>query len=188
MPKTIILTKEDFDNDKEEFFTQYVGKFEIEHSLLSVSKWEQKYHKPFQTTNKTKEETMDYIIMMIIGPEDFDISNLQYLSESNVEEINQYINDPMTATTFPEDAINKIVGEPKPTKKEIITNEVVYYMMSAANIPFEVCEKWHFNRLLTLLRVYDNKNKPEKKMSKAEILRRNKALNDARRKKLHTKG
>lgn len=187
MPKTIILKKEDFNNDSEEFVTCKIGEFVIEHSLLSVSTWESKYHKAFVSSDKTPEETLDYITMMIIGPENFDLNMLSYLSKENIEEINKYINDPMTATTFTDDAVSKMAGQQKPKKKEIITNELVYYWMSQAGIPFE-CEKWHLNRLLTLIRVCDLKNKPEKKMSKRDIMARNKALNDARRKKLNTKG
>lgn len=187
MPKSIVLAKEDFDNDKEEFVKEPIATFEIEHSLASISKWEMKYHKPFISTEKTKVETLDYITMMIISPEDFDITNLKYLSEENIKEINDYINDPMTATTFTEDVVSKMAGQSKMKKKEIITNELVYYWMAVAGIPWE-CEHWHINRLLTLIRVCDVKNKPEKKMSKRDIMARNKALNDARRQKLHTKG
>ncbi len=187
MPKTIYLKKETINQDNGLFNYEPVGQFVIEHSLLSVSKWEMKYHKAFISSDKTKEETLDYITMMIIDPEDFDLNLLVYLSEENVKEINDYINDPMTATTFTEDIVTKMSGQSKMKKKEIITNELVYYWMATAGIPFE-CENWHINRLLTLIRVFDVKNKPEKKMSKRDIMARNKALNDARRKKLGTKG
>ena len=187
MPKTITLTKELIDQNTGEFHYEKVGEFVIEHSLFSVSLWESKYHKPFVSKEHSAEEILDYITMMIIEPKDFDLNLLANLSKENIEEIHNYIEDPMTATTFPEDIVSKMVGESKMKKKEIITNELVYYWMSQAGIPFE-CENWHLNRLLTLLRVCDVKNKPEKKMSKRDIMARNKALNDARRKKLGTKG
>ena len=130
---------------------------------------------------------LDYIIMMIIEPKNFDLSLLRYISDKNLAEIKGYINDPMTATTFPEDAINEQLGLKSKKKKEILTNELIYYWMSQAYIPFE-CQYWHINTLLTLLRVYDEKNKKPEKKSKKEIAARNKALNEARRKKLNTKG
>ncbi len=187
MPKTITLTKDEFNYDTNEFEKEIVGEFVIEHSLVSVSKWEMKYHKAFAASEKTVEETLDYITMMIISPDDFNLNLLSYLTKEDIEAINQYINDPMTATTFTEDIVSKMSGQSKMKKKEIITNELVYYWMATAGIPFE-CENWHLNRLLTLIRVCDVKNKPEKKMSKRDIMARNKALNDARRKKLGTKG
>ena len=187
MPKVIVLKEKTVDNDNN-IVNKEIAEFTIEHSLLSISKWEQKYHRPFINAEKSAEEMLDYIIMMIIEPEDFNLNNLKYLSDENLSDINNYINDPMTATTFPEDEIEKVTGTKQPKKKkEILTNELIYYWMSAANIPFE-CENWHINRLLTLIRVYDVKNQPEKKMSKKEIANRNRALNEARKKKLHTRG
>lgn len=187
MPKTIELFDETI-NDNNEFVHSKVGEFTIEHSLLSISKWEMKYHKPYMSSEKSKEEVFDYITMMILD-KDFNMNLLSYLSEENVREINDYIGDPMTATTFPEDAINRMMGT-KNNKQDTITNELVYYWMSCAQIPFE-CEKWHINRLLTLIRVHDfynKKNDKRNKPSKRDIMARNKALNDARRAKLHTRG
>lgn len=186
MPKVITICDEYVD-DANEMHHDVLAKITIEHSLLSMSKWEAKYHKAYMDTTMTSEETLDYIIMMIVEPKDFDLRLLSKLSKENFDEIKAYISDPQTATTFNEDAINAAIGEKKPKKKEKITSELVYYWMAAAGIPFE-CENWPINRLLTLIRIYDIKNQPEKKMSKSEILRRNKALNDARRKKLGTKG
>lgn len=190
MPKTIKLIKEEFDNNKEEFTYDVVKEIVIEHSLLSISKWEMKYHKPFMSSEKSPEETLDYIAMMVIEPKDFDISLLQYLRKEDMTAINDYLADPMTATTFPDDEVSKMAGQSKMKKKEIITNELVYYWMCCAQIPFE-CEKWNINHLLTLIRVHDFKNNQatnKKKMSKQDIMARNKALNEARRAKMHTKG
>ena len=101
------------------------------------------------------------------------------LSQDNIEEIYEYINDPMTATVFSED-------KSKPNR-EIITAELIYYWMIAANIPFE-CQKWHLNKLLTLIRVCNVKNNPGKKKNQRETMEYYAKLNEARKKKLNTKG
>lgn len=122
---------------------------------------------------------MDYIKCMTITQNvDSDVYN--HLTAKNIEEINNYIYAPMTATTFSEDKNGKV-------NREIITSELVYYWMVALQIPFE-CQKWHLNRLLTLIRICNVKNQPPKKMSKRDVMSRNAALNAARRKQLNTSG
>lgn len=153
---------------------------QLEHSLISLSKWESKWCKPFLSQeDKTAEETVDYIKFMTltqnVRPEVYEI-----LTEENIKQINEYIGAPMTATTFSDDGRKK-------ANREKITSELIYYWMIALNIPFE-CQKWHLNRLLTLVRVCNVKNEPPKKMSNREIMQRNAALNAARRKKLNSKG
>ena len=110
-----------------------------------------------------------------VKPEVYD-----HLSENNILQINEYINAPMTATTFNERL-------EKGRSKEIITSELIYYWMIKLNIPVEF-QKWHINRLLTLIRVCEIKETPPKKMSQAEIMRRNAALNAARRQQLNSRG
>lgn len=179
MLKITIPGLELYDEEKEEFVYLKDQELQLEHSLVSISKWESKWHKPFlDDKDKTIEEIVDYIKCMTITQNvKPDIYNR--LTESNIDEINEYIKNTMTATTFSDDN--------KTSKKEIITSEVIYYWMIACNIPFE-CQKWHINRLLTLIKVCAIKNAPPKKMSKNEIVSRNRALNEARKKKLHTKG
>lgn len=179
---TIPLTPEGWDEEKQEFVEPEVITLQMEHSLVSLSKWESKWHKPFfSKENKTDEEIMDYIKCMTITknvkPEVY-----TKLTRDNITLINDYINDPMTATTFSEDKKGK-------RNNEIITSELVYYWMVALNIPFE-CQKWHINRLLTLVRVCNIKNQPPDKnrMSKRDIMSRNAALNAARKKQLNTTG
>lgn len=154
---------------------------QLEHSLVSLSKWESKWCKPFLSTeDKSVEETVDYIKFMTltknVRPEVYEA-----LSEENIKQINDYIGAPMTATTFSDDGRNK-----KPNREKI-TAELIYYWMIALNIPFE-CQKWHLNKLLTLIRVCNVKNEPPKKMSKRDTMERYAALNAARRKKLNSKG
>lgn len=182
MPLTIIVPEREFWNETiNEFVSTKGGKFTIEHSLLSISKWEAKWHKPFINNNsKTEEEIQDYIRMATLT-QNVDPDLYRYLTAENYKEIGDYLNDPMTATTVNDTS-------QKRGNKEIVTSELIYYWMVAYQIPFE-CEKWHINRLLMLIRVCGAKNSGGgKKMSQKEILARNKALNDARKKQLHTKG
>lgn len=154
----------------------------LEHSLVSLSKWESKWHKPFiSAEEKTAEETLDYVKCMTIT-QNVDPRIYTLLTQKHVDAINEYIDDSMTATWF-----NEEQSKGKKKSSEQITAEVVYYWMVAFNIPFE-CQKWHLNRLLTLIRVCNIKNQPPKKMGKKDILRQNAALNAARRKKMGSRG
>lgn len=176
----IPLSSEGWDEEKQEFVEPKVQILQLEHSLVSLSKWESKWCKPFLSKNaKTHEETMDYIKCMTVS-NNVDPEVYEHLTQANIKEINDYIGAPMTATYFSEDKRSK-------GKQEVVTSELIYYWMIALNIPFE-CQKWHLNRLLTLVRVCNIKNAPPKKMSKREVMSRNAALNAARRKQLNTKG
>jgi hypothetical protein len=182
MLQITIPASEQWDEKKEEFVTTKEQTLKLEHSLISLSKWESKWCKPFLSNKeKSHEEILDYIKCMTltknIDPEVYNV-----LTNENIKEINDYIMAPMTATTFSENGVRKKVNN------EIFTSEVIYYAMTAYNIPFENCEKWHLNRLITLIRVCGIKNEPSKKMSKKSIMRQNAALNAARRKKFNTKG
>lgn len=179
MLKIVIPGIELYDEEKEEFITTKPQTLHLEHSLVSLAKWESKWNKPFLTKdNKTYEETIDYIKCMTITQNVSD-DTYRLLTSENIQQINEYINLPMTATTFS--------NQKKTPSKEVVTAEIIYYWMISLNIPFE-CQKWHLNRLLTLINVCNIKNQPKKKMSKRDILNRNKALNKARREALNTKG
>ena len=179
---TITIPASDYFNEKtQEFFTLKEQTLQLEHSLVSLSKWESKWCKAFLSNKDiTLEETLDYIKCMTIT-QNIDPEVYNRLSRSNIEEINKYIEAPMTATTFYEDP------QQKGRHKETVTSELIYYWMISLNIPME-CQKWHLNRLLTLIRVCNVKNTPPKKMSKGDIVRRNAALNAARRKQFNSKG
>lgn len=176
----IPLTAEGWDEEKEEFVEPLYQTLELEHSLASLAKWESKWCKSFiESKDKTEEESLDYIKLMTLTPNvDPDIFNM--LTKENVEQINDYINAPMTATTFKESRGGK-------RNNEFVTAETIYQWMTALQIPFD-CDKWHLNRLITLLRVSSVKNQPPKKMSASEIMRRNDAINEQRLKQLNTKG
>ena len=174
---------EAWDQDREEFVSipSFRGaRIQLEHSLISVSRWESKWHKSFSSTkSKTPEEFLDYVRCMTltkaVPPEVY-----QHLTPENLKAIDAYIKDPMTATTF-----RRKPGQ-APSRR-VVTSEQIYSWMIDAEIPFEA-EKWHLNRLLTLLEVRNNANTPGKKMSTRDIMKENAALNAARRAKMHTRG
>lgn len=152
----------------------------LEHSLVSISKWESKWKKEFISNKpKTHEESIDYIKCMTIT-QNVNDDVYKYLPDWVYKKVDEYIGDPMTATTFSTSSNGK-----KNTEK--ITSEVIYYWMITLGIPME-CQKWHLNRLLTLIRVCEIKNAPQKKMSKSEVMRRNASLNASRRAALNSKG
>lgn len=170
---------ENYDEEKNEFFMTKECTLRLEHSLVSISKWESKWHKPFLVSDeKTIEELTDYIRCMTIT-QNVDPNVYFGIPDSEFKKVEEYIQDPMTATTFKE--------QKSQANREIVTSELIYYWMVALEIPFE-CQKWHLNRLLTLIKVCNIKNQPQKKMPIREILNNNRALNAARRKKFHTKG
>ena len=179
MLKVTVPALEVFDEKNNSFIEFPETVLQLEHSLVSISKWESKWKKPFLSKEeKTPEQILDYVKCMTltqnVNPEIY-----KYLPQEVTSKISEYIEAPMTATTFREDNNKR--------NNEIITSEIIYYWMVAFSIPFE-CQKWHLNRLLTLIRVCSIKNAPEKKMSTKEIMNRNRALNKARRAQLHTKG
>ena len=169
-----------WDERNQRFIPVKEQKLRLEHSLVSLSKWESKWCKVFLSKEqKTYEETIDYIRCMTLT-QNVDPLVYQCITNSHIDAVNTYIEAPMTASTVKEE-------KGGPINRQQITSELIYYWMTAYHIPFE-CQKWHFNRLMTLIRVCEEKNKPPKKMSKKEIMARNNRLNDERRKKLGTKG
>ena len=172
--------REFFNEATQEFITIPSAKLVLEHSLISVWKWESKWKKSFlNTKNLTNDELADYIRCMTIG-EEADPMVYQYLSPKTLQRIQTYMDEPMTATTFSD-------RKQYTHKKEIITAELIYYWMIESGIPFE-CEKWHLNRLLALIRVCNIKGTSGKKMSKRDIMKQNAELNAARRKASGSKG
>lgn len=160
---------------------------QLEHSLISISKWEEKWAIPYFSykEEKTDEQILDYLRCMTIN-KNVDPNVYYHLTNENVQKINEYIEHKHTATWFTDDEKKNFIRRGG-RRGDIITAEIIYYWMIALQIPFE-CEKWHINRLITLIRVCNEKNEPAKKMSKGEILKRNAALNAARRKAMNSRG
>ena len=180
MLQITIPAVEQWDENHQKFIQTKEQTLQLEHSLVSLSKWESKWCKPFLGKGaKTDEEILDYIKCMTltknVKPETY-----YCLTPENIKQINEYIEAPMTATTFSKDN--------KKGNNEVVTSELIYYWMIALQIPVIECQKWHLNRLLTLIRVCNIKNSPPKKMSKREVMSRNAQLNAARKKQLNTKG
>jgi hypothetical protein len=178
---TIVVSgKEVFDEELNTFFTQGGSTIDLEHSLVSLSKWESEFEKPFLgKDDKSTEEVIAYIKAMTLTPKVPEVI-YEKLSNENLEAINTYIDAKMTATWF-----NEQPGAPK--TREVITSEVIYYWMIAFNIPM-ACEHWHLNRLFTLIRVCNIKAAKPQKMSRADAAARQRELNAQRRAQLGTKG
>ena len=154
---------------------------QLEHSLLSLSKWESKWCKAFLSNKeKTYEETIDYIKCMTLT-QNVDPEVYNHLTEENMRQIKEYIEAPMTATSFSDDKSSK-------GSRETVTAELIYYWMIALQIPFDPCQKWHINRLLTLVKVCNIKNTPPKKRSRRDIMSQNAKLNAARRQQMNSRG
>ena len=171
---------EQWDEAKQEFIYSKETTLCLEHSLVSISKWEAKFHKAFLTSERrTPDEVIEYVKCMTVTS-NVDEKVYKCLTKKNIEDVNNYIADPMTATQIDATASNG--GSVRK-----MTSEMIYYQMVALQIPFE-CQKWHLNRLSTLIRVCNIKNTPPKKMSQREIMSRNHSLNAARRSRLHSKG
>lgn len=177
MLQITVVLEESLDEKTNEIFTSRSFDLELEHSLVSLSKWESRFEKPFLSKDdKSPEEMLWYIVCMIltpnVPPEVFSKVH------NNFDEIVKYIDSKQTALRLPES---------KKINNEVVTSEQIYYWMIAYQVPFE-CQYWHLNRLLTLIRVCNDKNTPPTKMSKAELAQRNRELNARRRAEMNSKG
>lgn len=171
-----INSSEFWDPIKEEFITIPDCTLKLEHSLVSVAYWEAKYKRAFlseRTGPKTIEEILDYIRFMSLN-DDIDPSVYFDITEKQINKVEEYIQDPATATTFK--------SSPRRSESNFITSEIIYWQMITLGIPIE-CEKWNLNRLLTLIRVCDEKGMPPKKMSQNDVLKQYAGLNAKRRMK-----
>lgn len=173
MLELVIYEPEQYDEVNNLFLEPKEHILKLEHSLVSLKKWESKWCKPFLIKKaKTVEEWIDYVRCMTVT-QNVDPAAYRYLTNDHFKQINAYMNAPMTATTVPKDNSSP--------NREIVTAELIYYWMITLNIPPEY-QKWHLNQLLTLINVCNFKNKPPKKMSQSELMKRHRAVNASRRK------
>lgn len=172
MLRLTIPEQEVFNDETQEFSFTKETRLQLEHSLVSISKWEAKWHIPFlRKEPMTLEQTIDYIRCMTITqnvPEEA----YNFLTKRNINDVIDYINDPMTATT--------VNHRKKTTSRQIVTSELIYYWMTVLNIPPQY-EKWHLNRLLMLIDVCNANNAPANKMSRRETAEEYRAINARRR-------
>ena len=180
MLRLVIKGEESFNEETQTFEETQDVVFELEHSLLSVSKWESDYQKPFLSpVPKTPAEVFGYLRAMVITPNP-DLDALYRCTKQNLDEAQAYIDSKQSATIFGEMPERRGPGE-------VITSELIYYWLVSFNIPFE-CETWHLNRLFALIRIANIKNSKQKKMSQTELAQRNRDLNEKRKKELNTLG
>lgn len=181
MPLPLRLRESDFYDDRTDRFISVKEKnVVLEHSLLSIAKWEAKWHKPyFSFEQKTEEEFRDYLRCMSLTP-NVEADDFCSLTAEQYQEILDYMKDTQTATTFH--------NQEKKKSREILTNEIIYYLMAEFGLPFDPCQKWHINHLMALIDVCALKNQPAKKMSNAEMLKQRRSLNAMRRNKYKTHG
>ena len=182
MLQIYVPTQELWSNETETFINVQGTVLKLEHSLVSISKWEAKWKKPFlESKDITENEWRDYVRCMNISNKEIDPSVYLGLTPANLAMVRAYINDPMSATVIKSQ-------QTKGNKHgQFVTSELIYYWMIEAKIPFE-CEKWHFNRLMMLLQVCGEKSKPAKKMSRRDLAKSRSALNARRRAALGTSG
>jgi hypothetical protein len=183
----VVVSEEIWDDKANQFIEPEVVTLELEHSLVSLSKWEASWEKPFLgTEEKTSEETLGYIYAMCITP-DVSPDVFQSLTNEQLTQVNNYINAKMSATWFGERAENPTKGR---VKKEIITSEIIYYWIFSADIDASIVQDWHLNRLFTLLKVFNEKNKAQttSKVNKSDAAAQRRMLNEQRRQQLKTSG
>lgn len=169
-----------FDEASQRLIRTKATTIQLEHSLVSISKWESKWKTNYINNDKlTNEMSIDYVRCMTIS-QNVDPNVYNNLTRENIQTIMKYINDPMTATTFRK--------TDRPPQRGVITSEIVYYWMITLGIPVDPFQKWHFNRLLTLIRVIDEKNAPKRKMGKREAANQRRSLNAARRARTGSRG
>lgn len=180
MLKIIVPGIELFDDERQVFITEDESVLELEHSLVSLSKWEETWEKPFLgDAKKTPEEILGYVQAMCVTP-DVSPEVFRRLTEENVQAINNYVDAKMTATWF-----SSATGSAP--SREIITSEIIYHWMFALKVPME-CQNWHLSKLFTLIKVINEKRNPPKKMTQREIMEQNRRLNAQRRAELKTSG
>ena len=167
---------EHFNQETSEFEMLNGVTIELEHSLFALSKWESKFEIPFLNNDNLTDEQMMYYIQCMTITKNVDPKLYGSLSEANIITVNEYLNKKHTATWFSEHGN----GPGRRTSNEIVTSELIYFWLTACQIPFE-CEHWNLKRLLTLIQVCNEKNKPQKKMDRKTMMNKHRSVNASRR-------
>ena len=178
MLKLDLVGEELFNEDTWEYISVEPVTVRLEHSLLAISRWESKYHKPFMSTpEKTLDELAYYVRCMTLTDDllDDEIAMRIVSSQDTLRQVKIYLDDPATATVVKADP-----GAKKSSK--FVTSELIYYWMAAHRIPFTT-DRWNINRLLKLIEVCNAESQPSKKMSYEDKMRNHKSINAARRAK-----
>lgn len=161
-----------FDDELEEFRQFGADEITFEHSLYTIARYEEATHKPYYDTRSDEDNLFSYMPYMAIKPPK-DPSAFFRIPQDELAKLKSWMEDSHTATWFSKDDDNS-------PEREIVTAELIYYWMTEYRIPFE-CERWHINRLMTLIQVCARKKSPPKQKSQAEIIREHRALNQKRR-------
>ena len=166
MPCKIYIPAQDlWDESRGEFISIKEHKLTLEHSLVSLTKYESNWHTPFLSPEeKTQEQVMDYIRCMVMG-DDYDDNFIYALTPQDLKKIETYIATDQTASTIPEEKNNT-----EPKSNELMTSELIYYYLGQIQCLTPTIENWHLSRTLTLIRIASWKQKPEKELNKKEAL------------------
>ncbi len=183
--KIEVKGSEMFDENTGRFIEVKPAVLTLEHSLIAISKWEARFHIPFLREGDKTPEQIEYYIQCMTINQNIDPNTYKGITSDQQKQILAYIKDPMTATWI-NDGGKPAKGRKKGSDQEV-TSELIYYWMVSYRIPSEY-EKWHLNRLLTLIQICNQYNQPQKKLSKNEIIKNNDALNEARRAAMNTRG
>jgi hypothetical protein len=180
----IRIPEQEFWNERTEKFSYKKGcSLKLEHSLISISKWEAIWHVSFFDTKLSEEQLLSYIQCMSLGPE-IDLETVLRLTQDNIKEIVDYMKDPMTASSVKESK------GPQQRRRERITSEYIYYLMIRYNIP-DRYDQWHINRLIMLIRICSAKEaeaNPQKKTNSRELMREYDSINERNKARFNTRG
>ena len=190
MLQIVVKAGELFDQRTQTFITLDKDQtLTLEHSLVSISKWEAKYHKPFIPANENEQKTLEelkYYVKCMTLTQNVNPNVYDALTNENYKQITEYIADKHTATFFSDE--KQEGGGPPSFRKKIVTSELIYYWMIALEIDIK-CEKWHLNRLLTLIKICQKKNEAQasknnkKKGFDRNLAQKYAAINAARQRK-----
>lgn len=184
----INLGDELFDEETNTFLHPVGKKLHLEHSLLSISKWEAEWEIPFLNTDKTSEQSLSYIKCCVLD-DDFDELLLNTLSDKNILDFNAYLSKGMTAKKIIDlrSSLSQKRKSRRPASQKALTSEDIYYSMIQFHV-WKECEEWPLQRLLSLLQLCSLKSNSTGEMSKSDQAKFYREENARRKAKYHTNG